>query len=377
MVTGLMVKTAGMPAKEAVLENRLVVSGLVRRSQGRSGPLEGMRATVVGAGVIGLSVAAELKAAGAIVHCISDRHLNAITSYVAAGLIEPIAGTQDPQGAARELAAFARSYKIWATRYESGDPNVVKRTVEVYTRGRSGPLVWHDLVESYRELSRAERHQLYVDHDAATFASYVVDTRRWLPALRDTLLAAGVTFGSTHVRALDLPGDLIVNAAGLRAGRLAGDDTMYRGDGHVVVVTRPDDVHRVFMEEVRSDFDVCRDRLPIAMKYVIPRIEDVVLGGTLIASARVSHEPRTRIKIAERILELAIEIEPGLQGAEILDVRAAARPRRRDGTRVELDRNRTGAPVLHCYGTGGSGWTLAPALSESAVNMAIDWWVSR
>lgn len=329
--------------------------------------IAGMQVTVVGCGVIGMSISAALVDAGAVVNVIAEKRPTFTTSCVAAGLIEPVAGTADPAGAALELDAFRRSYRTWAARALSRDGLVVRRRVIVYTRGRTAPLPWHDAVDDYRELSRGERHPLFVDHQAAAFTSLVVDTRRWLEAAHRHLEARGVRFTIGRVNSLDLPGDLIVNAAGVQAGLLAGDDSVFRGDGHVVYVRRPAGVRDVLMEESRSEADMRREALPINMRYLIPRVDDVVLGGTLIDSADLSREPRPWPQVARRILELAIEIEPRLSGAPVLGYRVAARPRRRAGTRLDLERSSGRPGVLHCYGCGGSGWTLAPALSEMAL----------
>jgi D-amino-acid oxidase len=72
--------------------------------------------------------------------------------------------------------------------------------------------------------------------------------------------------------------------------------------------------------------------------------------------------------MAEHLRRLAAQIDPRLRDAPILGYHVGARPRRTAGVRVELDPSGS-VPVVHCYGQGGSGWTLAPALAEEAVSL--------
>lgn len=328
--------------------------------------LHGCKTVVVGCGVIGLSLADALRRAGADVVVVADRTPLQTTSAVAAGLIEPVAGTSDPVGAALELAAFDSAYKVWRRRAQVSDL-VIERKVVHYAQGRTGPLPWHSSVADYRELEPFERHPLYTDYDAASYTTFVVDTPAWLQAAQHDLATRGVTFTRRRVDSLEFDCHLVVNATGLGAARLADDSDVFRGDGHVVYVRRPTDVTDVLMEETRTEEAMVHETLPVEMRYVIPRVGDVVLGGTLIDSWDVTNEPEPWPEIAARILELAIDVEPRLAGAEVLGYRAAARPRRLNGTRLELQTKGPAVPILHCYGSGGSGWTLAPGLTGMAM----------
>jgi D-amino-acid oxidase len=248
---------------------------------------------------------------------------------------------------------------------------VLLRRVTTYTHGRNEPFPWHDVVDGYRELGSAELHPLYADAEAAEFLTWVVDTPRWLARMSESLRAREVTFVERHLEHMsELTGfDAAVNASGLGAAELVGDQTVARGDGHVVYVERPADLEDVFMNEVRREDAIADDPLGVNMAYLVPRARDVALGGTNFHDDRTSQLPAKVPGMLERICALATAIEPRLAGARVLDYRVAARPQRARGTRIEVEVETDALPIVHCYGTGGSGWTLAPGLAQEAVEL--------
>lgn len=332
-------------------------------------PASGSSFAIVGSGIIGLETARALVADGAgDITVLFDRPADCIVSNIAAGLIEPVAGPLDPAGAAFEQALFGRSLPVWQMR-SAADPDVViKRTVIAYRHDGLPTLPFAPLVDDYRELPVSERHPLYRRARATSFSTYVVDTPRFTARLRAELVALGVRFEQRHLTSLsELKGyDGIINAAGLRAATLADDHTMMRGDGHIVRVRRPAGVDSVFMEEARPKHVFAADPFKVNMLYIIPRRDDLIIGGTLWDSLDVEGEPALIPGMADHLLALAGCIDQRLIGAEMLDYRAGGRPRRRAGTRIEADLSGP-TPVIHCYGHGGSGWTLAPASADQTI----------
>jgi D-amino-acid oxidase len=329
------------------------------------------RIAVVGAGIAGLSVARRLLAGGyGEVVIYYDAATSQTASYVAAGLVEPIAGSSDPDGLALDLELFERSYPMWAGT-SAVNPLVARRTVTAYTRGRVEPFPWHRSVKGYRELRQRELHPAYRDAEAASFSSFAVDTRQWLAQSRLQLGRRGAKFVKRHVSSFDeLTGfDAIVNATGLGAHRLAGDPTLERKDGHVVYLRRPVGLDEVFMEERRSDEAIARDPLGVNMAYSIPRVHDVVVGGTLFPEDDLARRPDPVPLMAQRLVEMMSEIEPRLRGPRVLGYRVGSRPSRAAGVRLEIDTDYTAVPLVHCYGFGGSGWTLSPGAAEVVVDL--------
>jgi D-amino-acid oxidase len=329
---------------------------------------------VIGGGVAGLSVAHRLLSMGSTVTVVEDRDVTQTASWVAAGLIEPIAGTRDRDGMAREMAAFSRSMQAWQALARTGSPLISRRRVVTVSTATRPPLPWAEAVEDFHQVPDSQLPARYADGEAASFVTYVVETSRWLMDARAGLLRAGVRFVCDRVENLgQLPAavgrhDAIVNASGLGAARLADDPTMYRGDGHVIRVTPVPGVTDVFVDETRAAAEVAADPFAVNMLYIIPRRHDVVIGGTLWDNPDVEAVPAKVPGMAQHLLALAADIEPRLADAMIVSYRVGARPRRRDGVRVQLE-SAGPVPVVHCYGQGGSGWTLAPALAEQTATL--------
>lgn len=330
-----------------------------------------VRVAVVGGGIAGLEAARELRACGIRdITVYEDRPVRETPSYVAAGLIEPVAGTRDPAGALLETRLFARSMPAWAHVRRSAPHLVSIREVDTYCSAKRPPLNWANDVYGFRQLRPDELHPAYRNGEAARFQTYVVETPRFLAALRARLGMLGVKFVRRRILDLEeiIDADAVVNASGLGAAALAGDETMFRGDGHVITVLPTESVERVFIDETRDVAATAADPFGTNMIYVIPRKLDIVIGGTLWDNRDTASLPEVIPGMPRHLLEVAQTIEPRLAHASIKAYRVAARPRRQGGIRVELDVTHH-VPVVHCYGQGGSGWTLAPALAEEAIGL--------
>lgn len=328
-----------------------------------------VRTAIVGAGIAGLETARELMICGVRdVTIYYDR--DSIVSLAAAGVVEPIAGAKDAAGAALEAQLFARSMPAWSEMCRREPHLVSTRTVDNYSGTSRPEPSWAEDVYDFRQLDPSELHPAYRDGEAARFSTFVIETPRYLSSLRNRLAMRGVRFRRRHIVDLkEITGvEAIVNASGLGAASLAGDQTMYRGDGHLIYVTPTPGVDRVFMDESRAARAVAADAFRVNMLYIIPRKYDIAIGGTFWESADAAGAPDPLPGIANHLRSLAAAIEPSLAHARILSYRVASRPCRPGGVRVELDVDGD-IPIVHCYGQGGSGWTIAPALAETVVGL--------
>ena len=141
-------------------------------------------------------------------------------------------------------------------------------------------------------------------------------------------------------------GPLVVNCSGLGARRLADDPTSVPVRGQVVVV-----------EQVGLDEWWLAEDGPT---YVIPRTDDIVLGGT-DDEGEWSRTPTP--EVAAGILRRATELVPRLRGARVLRHRVGLRP-----TRPEIRLERVG-DVVHCYGHGGAGVTLSWGCADEVTRL--------
>jgi D-amino-acid oxidase len=305
-------------------------------------------ATVVGGGVIGLTCALELARAGHRARVVTADPVQRTTSAVAAAVWFPYrAFPADAvlRWAGASLEAFGRL----ADHPASG---VALRPGTIVDRVPEPDLWWTPAVPEHRPATAAELPAGAPYGTRCTLP--VVDMGRYLPWLAGECAAAGVAVTADRVvRLTDVPGDVVVVAAGLASGSLLGDDTMVPLQGQVVRLADPG------LEGWLIDEDN-----PAGMTYVVPRGRDVVVGGTAVAGA-TSTEPDPTVEAA--ILERACALVPTLRGQPVLSRAVGLRPGR---PAVRLDRTQVdGRPVIACYGHGGAGVTLSWGCAADVVRL--------
>lgn len=156
--------------------------------------------------------------------------------------------------------------------------------------------------------------------------------------------------------------DFIINCAGLGARQLANDDSMMPVRGHVLRVRAP--WIRYHIEAQGDD-----DSQPC---YIIPNSDTIVIGGT----KQVGDEdlvPREDDRKA--ILDRAFQAHPSLAKADIIGEWVGLRPGRPSiRLETELSVSINGLQpkqplIIHNYGHGGSGLTLAWGCAGNVVQL--------
>lgn len=286
--------------------------------------------TVVGGGVIGLTAARRLHEAGARVTVIAADPPEETVSTVAAAVWYPTRQEADP----RVLRWSATAYQEFTRQARDGVPGVLLRRTRMLLRTPPVAVPWW---------AAAAGDVTLHDHELR-FTAPLVEMPVYL-----AWLARGLTVLRRRVDALDsLPG-IVVNATGLAARELAGDDAVEPARGHVVLVENPGlDVS--IRDEARS-------------LYIHPRSRDVVLGGTFEQGrGDLTPDPAEAAAIRDR----CIEVEPLLRDAAVLGSRIGLRPTRRGGPRLERQ-----GDVIHCYGHGGAGMTMSWGCAEEVTELAL------
>ena len=305
-----------------------------------------MRVVVVGAGMSGLCCARLLVEGGHEVILVSADPLPMTTSYLAAAVWFPTA-VGPPEAVARWGAA---TYDVLAAEAAAGVPGVVMRESLVLHRDPQAlvpPLpAWAEAVGDVRPARTDELPPGYPY--GLRFVVPLVEMPLYLPHLHAAVRAAGVRHVVRRVAALDEVLDLapavVVNAAGMAAGALVGDDTVFPVRGQIVRVTNPGQALSVRDEDH-----------PGGRAYVHPRSKDCILGGTLeVGSWNTEPDPAETAAILDRCFDIA----PQLAAARVLETVVGLRPGRPE-VRVELDRELLSVPVIHDYGHGGAGITVS------------------
>jgi D-amino-acid oxidase len=284
-----------------------------------------VRTVVVGAGVVGLTTAVRLREAGIEADVVAREEPQETTSAVAAALWYPYRALP----AERVTAWSAQTYSALA-----GLAEVVGSGVRMLAgTERLAPDApdpwWREAVPGLERTGLGLR-----------FVAPVVDMSVHLPWLVDRLRALGASVERRHVASFDeLDADAVVNCAGLGARELAADASLVAVRGQVVRVAAPE-VREWLLDQ--SD--------PQRLVYVVPRENDVVLGGTAEEGAEErAPDPATTDAIRARCAALV----PALRDAPVVDVAVGLRPVR-PAVRLEVE-----GRVVHCYGHGGAGVTLA------------------
>jgi D-amino-acid oxidase len=177
----------------------------------------------------------------------------------------------------------------------------------------------------------------------------LIDTTIYLDYLANRFSNAGGAIQSAHISKVEeIPHDfdLIINCAGIGARELVHDSQLEPHRGQVAIVSKLDLAQAI----------VC-DSPPLM--YAIPRTHDCVFGG--INSISENREPSsadTTAIVSECSRVLGIEVPP------VIAVKVGLRPFRKSGVRLEPEKLRDGRTVIHNYGHGGAGFTLAWACAE-------------
>lgn len=150
---------------------------------------------------------------------------------------------------------------------------------------------------------------------------------------------------------------LIINCTGLGAQALTGD-AVYPIRGQVIAVRKPAGLSPAMIYANYVDNAV-------ATTYIIPRSQDCLLGGTYqYRDGNVEVDPA----IAEQILARCAAFNPAFAQPEVLQHKVGLRPGRR-AVRLEQERLASGRVIIHNYGHGAVGHTLAWGCAAEVVQL--------
>lgn len=301
------------------------------------------RVIVVGAGVVGLACAVRLLEAGHRVDVVARDLPLETTSAVAAALWYPYRA-----GPRERVAAWAgASYAAYAGLADDDRTGVRMLAGTELLRTPQPDPWWREAVPDLeRETALAPGYA-----DGWTFVSPVVDMSVFLPWLSARVKALGGTLTRMNLAALPDDGSLVVNATGLGARHFGGDPSVRPVRGQTVVV------EQVGLDRWTLDGGTGADDLTV----VVPRAREVVVGGTDV-EGEWSRTPDPAVAAA--MLHRATGLVPELEGARVLRHKVGLRPARPEVRLERVD------DVVHCYGHGGAGVTLAWGCAEDVVGLA-------
>lgn len=300
---------------------------------------------VVGGGVAGLTTAVVLAENGVRVRVWNRDPAERTTSAVAGALWWPyrIEPEQLVGGWALESLAV---YEDLATRPEETGVRMVEGVHRGMFLDELGP--WAARVP---ELRTAD------DGEGLAARLPLIDMPVHLAWLRARLLKAGGTVEERVVTDLArVPAPVVVNCTGLGARELVPDPAVRPVRGQLVVVANPG---------VTTWFTSV-DHSSGASTYFFPQPGGLVLGGTAEDDAW-SLEPDPAV--AAGIIARCAAVRPEIAGARVLAHRVGLRPAR-PAVRLERLPLPDGRALVHNYGHGGAGVTVAWGCAREAAALA-------
>lgn len=295
---------------------------------------------VIGAGVVGLACALRLQEQGHPVSVWARERTPHTTSDLAAALWYPYLVDEDPRIERWSLATLAQLFR---DAREPASGVLVRQGVELFAEPPPRPY-WASALPMYRPAQVDERPHSHPGSIAFTLP--VAEMGVYLPWLEQRFLAGGGEFVTRSLDTLDesmAGAAIVVNATGLGARLLVPDAQLSPRRGQVMRV-----------EQVGLERFWLHDAPDQPPTYVIPRAHDIVLGGSSEADEE-SCEPLEASLAAIRARCEAMV--PSLRGAKERSRHAGLRPFR--GVVRLQPEARAGGVVVHCYGHGGAGVTLA------------------
>jgi D-amino-acid oxidase len=310
------------------------------------------RIAVVGGGVIGLTNAIRLREAGHQVEILAREFSPNTTSDVAAAFWCPYRVGEDDRAfdwATGTYEQFARLVQV----EEAGI--FATRQREIFKS--SAPDPWY--VEMTHGFNRCSVHDLPSGFvDGYEFDTFIIDTPTYMKYLNARCEKADITMIQTEVPSLEsLIGkyDLAINCTGVWAKMFVNDDAVYPIRGQVIVTDRP---------EAMPDMIHCWDGGEYPT-YLVPRKNTCILGGTaLVNNWDLQPNPETATGIRKRC-EILNPLVPFL---ETISHKVGLRPGRNQ-VRLEIEKSIPEFPVIHCYGHGGSGYTLSWGCADAIMRL--------
>jgi D-amino-acid oxidase len=308
------------------------------------------RVAIVGAGVSGLTCGVILAEHGYRPLILAEETNQETNSAAAAAIWYPY----DAEPANKVIPWALNTYKLFLDL--ARDPKTGVSRIELRMFSRSGMIQvpdWADNLDS-RMLKSTELLSPFVNGFALTVP--LIDPTFYLDYLANRFRCAG---GEIHGRVrinnldeIDRNFSLVINCAGIGAGRLVSDPDLEPHRGQVITIPKRPGL----------DYAIVSDDPPLM--YVIPRRNDCVLGGTNEVSGDRQINPATSARIVAECNRVLNDAD-----LKIVGVRVGLRPFRKSGVRLETDRLRDGRAIVHNYGHGGAGFTLSWACAQDVARL--------
>ncbi|KAH7267791.1 FAD dependent oxidoreductase [Fusarium redolens] len=336
---------------------------------------------VLGAGVVGLTTALELKRqypSSNVVVLARDLPGDSAPTYASAWAGGNWISSATDNGPQEEWdrVTYLKFQELAKAHPECGIEPMDLRSVyednieNVNLLSRVTNKIWYnDLVGGIKYLPKEELPQgTKFGFEVSTF---VINVQKYLPWLQFEATKLGIEIRRAIIDDLsDIPGrfpttSAIFNCTGLGSLALKGveDHHVYPAKGQVYIVEAPPSgISKMYFRSSQ--------RLGSHSTHVFPRGKD---GGVVLGGCRLNGDSNEQFDpvIGQGIKERCCALVPELGRAEnlrIIKQGVGFRPSRKGGARIELER-KYGVKVIHNYGAGGSGYQASWGMAKAAVDL--------
>ncbi|XP_058453239.1 D-aspartate oxidase-like [Malaya genurostris] len=323
---------------------------------------------VLGAGINGLSCAFRLSSRypGSNIEILSEQFSPSTTSDVAAGLWEPYLLGETSKDLVRKWSRETYEYfhGLWKAGYANEAGISLLPYVALVSKGHElDDFFWKDYVYGFRELSQFELHQLGAEHNVeyitgAQFITFTCEPSKLLQFYTNALRSRGVKFRQFKVNCFQALSEkldrlIVINCLGLASGSIIPDETLKPCRGQIRRVRAPWMFHVLISNN----------------GYVIPNTGGVTLGGT---KQEDDWDLTVRAADTMKISRECYGLIRALKRTPIIADIVGLRPTR-DSVRLEAEFLKTEhtdrMPIIHNYGHGGGGITLAWGCAGEVLNL--------
>lgn len=257
----------------------------------------------------------------------------------------------DPEDKVTKWGKVTYDYFLDKTIKDAKSGLIRRKEIEIFTKKQPEPW-WKDAVASYRRPPANELPEGYVD--GYEIDGVVVDTSIYMDYLVKLFKSLGgkiIQRTVTNVKEVLDGNSVVVNCTGLGSRELFDDKEVYPVRGQMVKI-KPNGFDKV----------VADDEGPNSLAVIIPRVNDIALGGTTQANDwNLEIDPNDRADILRKVSNLY----PQFKNVEIVSESVGLRPARKE-VRLEYE-NFSGKTVIHNYGHGGAGFTLSWGCAQEVV----------
>jgi D-amino-acid oxidase len=303
---------------------------------------------VIGSGISGLSTAYTLTEAGYVVDIIASQFPPDTTSNKAAAFWFPY----HVRNFERALLWAKKSYHVYSEMAKiEGTGISIKQLIKVIKNPDEEDISWMQFLPegSYKKLSKDEVPKGFLF--GYTIKVPLIETQIFLPWLMQKLRDRNVSFIKKELQSftdLSKQYDWIINCTALGARELCNDESIYPIRGQVALV-EPDESLPIFLHNTQPF-------------YIVPRKDATIIGGTFEEhESELTTDPDT----LERLHQQAISVFPQLKNSTIKGSWAGLRPFRNE---IRLEKE-PGQNIIHNYGHGGSGFTVAWGCAEEVLSL--------